>query len=134
MRKLFLLIPAMLLTLAVNADPIGPNDASTTVVNALYNAVNAACADAVIELSDGIYQEGNVIARNGSTTNRMAASSLLKIRRKNTKTFIRSITTTRTTRLCGRKLRTLFCSGLTRVLKFSASTTRTQNRSRSGNG
>ena len=68
MRKLFLLIPAMLLTMAMHADPIGPNVANTTVVNALYNVVNAASADAVIELSDGIYQEGNVIELNKNIT------------------------------------------------------------------
>lgn len=68
MRKLFLLIPAILLTLSLIADPIGPSDASTTVIGALKTAVDAAAADAVIELSDGIYQEGDVINLNKNIT------------------------------------------------------------------
>ena len=68
MKKFILLIPAMLLSLAMNADPIGPGDASTTVIGALKTAVDAAAADAVIELSDGIYQEGDVIDLNKDIT------------------------------------------------------------------
>ena len=68
MKRLFLLIPALVLAFAVNAAPIGPNDANTIVINALYTAVNAAAENAVIELSDGIYQEGNVIDLNKNIT------------------------------------------------------------------
>ncbi len=57
MRKLFFLIPAMLLSLAINADPIGPNDPNVTVNNVIADAVAAASANAIIELSDGIYKE-----------------------------------------------------------------------------
>ena len=56
MKKLFLLIPAMLLTLATYADPI-PVAPGT---NAIRDAVAAAQADAVLELSTGTYiEEGN---------------------------------------------------------------------------
>lgn len=57
MRKLFFLIPAMLLSLAMSADPIGPNDPNVTVNNVIADAVAAASANAIIELSDGIYKE-----------------------------------------------------------------------------
>lgn len=62
MRKLFLLIPALILSVMVNAEPLGPNDPNVTVSNVIKNAVAAASADAVIELSDGIYKEdGNFV-------------------------------------------------------------------------
>lgn len=57
MKKLLLLIPAILLALAINAEPIGPNNSETTVTDVLAAAISAASANDVIELSDGIYKE-----------------------------------------------------------------------------
>ena len=57
MKKIFLLISAFLLAATVSADPIGPNNSETTVTNALADAISAASANDVIELSDGIYKE-----------------------------------------------------------------------------
>ena len=68
MRKLFFLIPAMLLSLAMSADPIGPNDPNVTVSNALGNAISNASANAIIELSDGIYQEDGGFSINKNIT------------------------------------------------------------------
>ena len=47
MRKLFFLIPAMLLSLAMNADPIGPNDPNVTVNNVIADAVAAAYEEGI---------------------------------------------------------------------------------------
>lgn len=68
MRKFFFLIPAMLLSLAMNATAIGPNDPSVTVNNVIRDAVAAASANDVIELSDGIYKEDGNFAINKNIT------------------------------------------------------------------
>ena len=68
MKKLFLLIPALVLALAMNAEPIGPNDPNVTVNNVIAEAVSNASANAVIELSNGIYQEDGNFAINKNIT------------------------------------------------------------------
>lgn len=68
MKKLFLLIPALMLAFAVNAEPIGPNDPNVTVSNVIKDAVAAASNNAIIELSDGIYKEDGNFAINKNIT------------------------------------------------------------------
>ena len=70
MKKLFLLIPALILSMIANATEttIGPNSTEETVNNVLYDAVNAAGANDVIVLTDGIYKEGNSIVLNKNLT------------------------------------------------------------------
>ncbi len=58
----------MLLSLAMNATAIGPNDPSVTVNNVIRDAVAAASANDVIELSDGIYKEDGNFAINKNIT------------------------------------------------------------------
>lgn len=68
MKKLFLLIPALMLAFVVNAEPIGPNDPNVTVSNVIKDAVAAASNNAIIELSDGIYKEDGNFAINKNIT------------------------------------------------------------------
>lgn len=64
MRKLFLLIPAMLLTLAVNAK----ETAVTPGTNAIQTAVTAADPNDVLVLSTGTYTENSSFSINKSIT------------------------------------------------------------------
>jgi len=75
MKKLFLLIPALVLSLAINAEPIGPNDPNVTVSNVIKDAVAAASENAIIELSDGIYKEDGNFALTKNITIQAAAGA-----------------------------------------------------------
>ena len=63
MRKLFLLIPALVLALVTKADVISINNSSA---NALQAALNSAPTGSIIEMAGGIYAEsGNYLAFTG---------------------------------------------------------------------
>ncbi len=64
MKKLFLLLPAMLLTLAMNADPIPVSPGNGN----LQAAISSASAGAVLELSTGIYTEDGGFSINKNIT------------------------------------------------------------------
>ncbi len=79
MKKLFLLIPALVLSLAINADVINIDN---TTPNAVQAALNSAASGDIIEMAAGTYEEsGNYLAFTGKElTVRAAAGAEVIIR------------------------------------------------------
>lgn len=71
MKKLFLLIPVLVLSLTIKADPI-PVSPGT---NAIQTAIASASANAVLELSSGMYTEAGNFAISKSITIQAAAGA-----------------------------------------------------------
>lgn len=84
MKKLFLLIPVLALSLLVNAKTttIGPDDSDVTVNNQLISALGSAEDGEVIILTDGIYNEASdyvVFSKNVEVRAAEGANPLIKV-------------------------------------------------------
>ena len=78
MKKLFLLIPALILSVMMNAETktIGPDDPTETVNNQLISALGNAADGDIIILKDGIYnEESNYVVFNKDVEVRAAAGA-----------------------------------------------------------